>query len=76
MFMRKNKGEKYKVQRKSCHIRLHIIDKDNDNDNDENSNHKHDLSELNGTSFTDPLGSYTGIPENPYEKPVQDVDDL
>lgn len=72
MLMRKNKGEKYKVQRKSCHIRLHIIDKDND----ENTNKKHDLSTLNGTSFTDPLGSYTGIPENPYEKPVQDADDL
>lgn len=25
---------------------------------------------------TDPNGSYTGVPENPYEKPVQDVDDL
>lgn len=21
-------------------------------------------------------GSYTGVPENPYEKPVQDADDL
>lgn len=25
---------------------------------------------------TDPQGSYTGRPENPYEKPVQDADDL
>lgn len=25
---------------------------------------------------TDPLGSYTGIPEDPEEKPVQDADDL
>lgn len=25
---------------------------------------------------TDVLGSYTGTPENPYEKPVQDADDL
>lgn len=24
----------------------------------------------------DPQGSYTGRPENPYEKPVQDADDL
>ncbi len=24
----------------------------------------------------DPLGSYTGTPENPDEVPVQDVDDL
>ena len=27
-------------------------------------------------SKTDPLGSYTGMPENPDEKPVQDADDL
>ena len=25
---------------------------------------------------TDPLGSYTGSPLNPYKKPVQDADDL
>ncbi len=25
---------------------------------------------------TDPNGSYTGVPENKNEKPVQDVDDL
>lgn len=25
---------------------------------------------------TDPNGSYTGVPENPFEKPVQDADDL
>ncbi len=25
---------------------------------------------------TDPNGSYTGVPINPYEKPIQDVDDL
>ncbi len=25
---------------------------------------------------TDPQGSYTGRPEEPYEKPVQDADDL
>lgn len=25
---------------------------------------------------TDPNGSYTGVPINPYDKPVQDVDDL
>jgi hypothetical protein len=25
---------------------------------------------------TDPQGSYTGVPENPNETPVQDVDDL
>lgn len=25
---------------------------------------------------TDPMGSYTGRTKDPYEKPVQDVDDL
>lgn len=25
---------------------------------------------------TDPSGSYTGRPDNPHEKPVQDADDL
>lgn len=25
---------------------------------------------------SDVQGSYTGVPENPYEEPVQDVDDL
>ena len=25
---------------------------------------------------TDPNGSWTGVPENPYDKPVQDADDL
>lgn len=25
---------------------------------------------------TDPQGSYTGCPADPYEKPVQDADDL
>ena len=24
----------------------------------------------------DPLGSYTGVPQDPYSMPVQDVDDL
>lgn len=27
-------------------------------------------------SQTDPLGSWTGVPEDPYEVPVQDADDL
>ena len=29
-----------------------------------------------GAIDTDPLGSYTGAPSNPYERPVQDADDL
>lgn len=27
-------------------------------------------------SHTDPQGMYTGVPEEPYEVPVQDADDL
>ena len=27
-------------------------------------------------SNTDPQGMYTGVPREPYEKPVQDADDL
>lgn len=27
-------------------------------------------------SNTDPNGMYTGVPREPYEKPVQDADDL
>jgi hypothetical protein len=29
-----------------------------------------------GISMTDPLGSYTGRPADPNDKPVQDADDL
>lgn len=29
-----------------------------------------------GKKMTDPQGMYTGVPENPYEEPVQDADDL
>ena len=25
---------------------------------------------------TDPYGSYTGVPDDPYDEPVQDADDL
>lgn len=35
------------------------------------------LSMFEGRSTeTDPFGSYTGVPENRYEEPVQDADDL
>ena len=29
-----------------------------------------------GMLNVDPFGSYTGLPEEPFEKPVQDADDL
>lgn len=31
---------------------------------------------VSGEIKSDVQGSYTGVPENPYEKPVQDADDL
>lgn len=34
------------------------------------------LREVQQTSKTDPMGSYTGRPEDPHEIPVQDADDL
>ena len=37
---------------------------------------KHPELLYGGATPTDVLGSYTGIPENRYEKPVQDADDL
>ena len=32
--------------------------------------------ESDGRIITDPLGSWTGIPLNPYDTPIQDADDL
>ncbi len=39
---------------------------------------KHLLNAVTDThpSKTDPLGMYTGMPADPYDTPVQDVDDL
>jgi hypothetical protein len=34
------------------------------------------LSKKDSPIQTDPLGSYTGRSKDPYEKPVQDADDL
>ena len=34
-------------------------------------------NEITDNIVTDPLGSWTGVPvDDPYEKPVQDADDL
>ena len=35
-----------------------------------------DKFDILGMALTDPLGSYTGIPADPTEKPIQDADDL
>ena len=34
------------------------------------------LSEDQMRIDTDPYGSYTGVPDDPYDEPVQDADDL
>lgn len=58
-------GEKYKCKKRIRHIRLNIIDS------------KVGQNSPEWTSSTcDPLGSYTGIPENKFDAPVQDADDL
>lgn len=35
-----------------------------------------DKFDMLGMSLTDPMGSYTGLPIDPFEQPVQDADDL
>ena len=35
-----------------------------------------DKFDMLGMSLIDPMGSYTGLPADPYEVPVQDADDL
>lgn len=37
---------------------------------------RHDLKDLPVPIVTDPNGSYTGRPMDPYERPIQDADDL
>jgi len=58
-------SEKYKCKKRTRHIRLNIID-----------SHVGQNSPEWTSSTCDPLGSYTGVPENRFEKPVQDADDL
>ena len=35
-----------------------------------------DKFDMLGMMLTDPMGSYTGVPINPLDQPVQDADDL
>lgn len=46
------------------------------NKNSNNSSKVKKVIEEMQSKMTDPNGSYTGVPENPYEKPTQDADDL
>lgn len=68
-----NDDERYKCKRRTQKIKLNIID-GNAEDKQASFANKVDLSD--GKSVCDPLGMYTGVPENEYDKPVQDVDDL
>lgn len=55
-----SQDSKYSFRKKKQKVYLNIIDG----------------IEYDGKSPTDPLGMYTGVPEDPYEEPVQDADDL
>ena len=60
-----DKAGKYKCRRSIKHIRLNIVDSQVGQNSPEWT-----------ASTCDPLGSYTGIAQNKFEKPVQDADDL
>ncbi|MBE6680830.1 MAG: hypothetical protein E7600_00910 [Ruminococcaceae bacterium] len=51
---------KYSFKKKKQKVYVNIIDGIN----------------YDGKSNTDPLGMYTGVPEDPFDTPVQDADDL
>ena len=59
--------------------------KQKENVNNSCQNHKKTLNRVNFYAKmsedqdrinTDPQGSYTGVPDDPYDKPIQDADDL
>lgn len=47
-----------------------------DSDKYQRKNEDIPTSKLPGSIVSDVLGSYTGVPEDAFEKPVQDADDL
>ena len=51
------------------------LEKDNDKTMPSISRLPMSVLPVNGI-ISDPMGSYTGIPEDPFETPVQDADDL
>ena len=53
-------GTRYSFKKKKQKVYLNIIDG----------------VEYDGVSGTDPLGMYTGVPQDPNDEPVQDADDL
>lgn len=55
-----SEDSKYNFKKKKRKVYVNIIDGVN----------------YDGKSKTDPLGMYTGVPENEYDIPVQDADDL
>ncbi len=70
--------KKYKYKTHTEHVRVTILDDkpDYQNQNKDLLN-KEKIPLYDGhTPKTDPFGSYTGVCANPYEVPVQDVDDL
>ncbi len=69
-----NGTKAYKYKTRKEHVRLKILDDTNVSYNDSSLEEK--LPIYDGQTKTDPFGSYTGVCANPYEVPVQDVDDL
>ncbi len=73
-----NTPKKYKYSTRKQHVRLTIVDDASQLcDKEQDSMVKVDVPLYDGhTPKTDPFGSYTGVSADPYEVPVQDVDDL
>ncbi len=68
------------MERKRAYRHSHrdnkATDKNIDSDKFLRKNEDIPTSRLPGNITSDVLGSYTGVPEDAYEKPVQDADDL
>lgn len=67
--------ERKRAQRHS-HRDNKATDKSIDSKKFQKKNEDIPTSKLPGNIQSDVLGSYTGVPEDAYEKPVQDADDL
>ena len=69
-------GGKYRVKKRKQKVYLNIIDRDRGYEDDTDYGYAYDNAVYDGVSKSDPFGMYTGVPENPYDTPVQDADDL
>ena len=70
-----NQGKKFCFKKFIRKIRFNIIDEKNgENMSDGGFENKVNFNDT--SSAWDPLGMYTGVPREKYEKPIQDADDL